>query len=90
MNREVAAANAGSSRCCYVAQSRSVRDKQRVRTAKKVGTRRLFYGALGLLLAGLLLAIGALNGLPLLMVVGGAGMLGAGALQMAWLVRKIG
>ena len=58
---------------------------------KKTGTRKLFYGAIGLLLAGLLLlAIGALNDLPLLVGVGIAGMLGAGALQMAWLVRKIG
>ena len=58
---------------------------------KRAGTRKLFYGALGLLLAGLLLlAIGAINDLPLLMGVGVAGMLGAGALQMAWLVRKIG
>ena len=58
---------------------------------KKAGTRKLFYGAIGLLLVGLLLlAIGALNGLPLLMGVGVAGMLGAGALQVTWLVRKIG
>lgn len=58
---------------------------------KKAGTRKLFYGAIGLLLAGLLLlAIGAINGLPLLVFIGVAGMLGAGALQLAWLVRKIG
>ena len=60
-------------------------------SAKKAGTRKLFYGAIGLLLAGLLLlAIGAIKDLPLLMVVGVAGMLSAGALQLAWLVRKIG
>ena len=58
---------------------------------KKAGTRKLFYGAIGLLLVGLLLlAIGAINDLPLLVLAGVAGMLGAGALQMAWLVRKIG
>ena len=58
-------------------------------TGKKPGTRKLFYGAIGLLLIGLvLLGAGALMDLPLLMVVGGAGMLGAGALQLAWLVRK--
>ena len=58
---------------------------------KKPGTRKLFYGAIGLLLVGLLLvAIGAIISLPLLMLVGVAGMLGAGAVQMAWLVRKIG
>jgi hypothetical protein len=58
---------------------------------KKPGTRKLFYGAIGLLLVGLLLvAIGAINNLPLLMLVGVAGILGAGALQLAWLVRKLG
>ena len=58
---------------------------------KKGGTRKLFYGAIGLLLVGLLLVgIGAVSDLPLLMVVGGAGMLGAGALQLAWLVRRFG
>ncbi len=60
-------------------------------SAEKGGTRKLFYGAIGLLLAGLLLlTIGAINGLPLLVFIGVAGMLGAGALQLAWLVRKIG
>ena len=58
---------------------------------RKARTRKLFYGAIGLLLVGLLLlAIGAINDLLLLVLVGVAGMLGAGALQMAWLVRKIG
>ena len=57
---------------------------------KKASTRKLFYGAIGLLLVGLLLlAIGAINGLPLLVFIGVAGMLGGGALQLAWLVRKI-
>lgn len=57
----------------------------------KPGTRKLFYGAIALLLIGLVLfGAGALKDLPLLMVVGGAGMLGAGALQLAWLVRKLG
>ena len=58
---------------------------------KKPGTRKLFYGATGLLLVGLLLvAIGAIYSLPLLMLVGVAGILGAGALQLAWLVLKLG
>ena len=58
---------------------------------KEPGTRKLFYGAIALLLTGLVLfGAGALRDLPLLMVVGGAGMLGAGALQLAWLVRKLG
>ena len=58
---------------------------------KKASARKLFYGAIGLLLVGLLLlAIGAINDLPLLVFVGVAGMLGAGALQLIWLVRKIG
>ena len=58
---------------------------------KEPGTRKLFYGAIGLLLVGLLLlAIGAINDWPLLVFVGVAGMLGAGALQLAWLVLRIG
>jgi hypothetical protein len=60
-------------------------------TEKRAGTRKLFYGAIGLLLAGLMLfGAGALSNSQLLMIVGVAGMLGAGALQLAWLVRKIG
>ncbi|NIV30418.1 MAG: DUF3040 domain-containing protein [Anaerolineae bacterium] len=58
---------------------------------RKPDTRKLFYGAIALLLIGLVLfGVGALRDLPLLMVVGVAGMLGAGALQLAWLVCKIG
>ena len=60
-------------------------------SAEKAGTRKLFYGAIGLFLAGLLLlAIGAINDLPLLVLVGVAGMLSAGVLQVIWLVRRIG
>lgn len=58
---------------------------------KKPGTRKLFYGSIGLLLAGLLLvAIGAINGWPLLMLVGIVGFLGAGVVQLIWLVRRVG
>ena len=58
---------------------------------RKRGTRKLFYGAIGLLLAGLMLVgIGAVYGWPLLMLVGVAAFLGAGVVQLIWLVRVIG
>jgi hypothetical protein len=58
---------------------------------KKAGSRRLFYGSIVLLLSALLLAaIGAVSNWPLLMLVGVVGILGAMAMQLAWLVRKIG
>jgi hypothetical protein len=57
---------------------------------KKTGTRKLFYGSIGLLLGGLLiLAIGAIYGLPLVMLVGTAGFLGGGVVQLIWLVRRL-
>lgn len=60
-------------------------------TDKKPGTRKLFYGSIGLLLAGLLLlAIGAIYNWPLLMLIGVVGFLGAGFVQLNWLLRKIG
>jgi hypothetical protein len=61
------------------------------RSTKKAGTRKLFYGALGLLLAGLLLvATGALSSSALLMLAGLMGFLGAGVVQLIWLVRRVG
>ena len=58
---------------------------------RKPGTRKLFYGSIGLLLAGLLLvAIGAVYSWPLLMLAGFLGFLGAGIMQLIWLVRKVG
>ena len=60
-------------------------------TAEKAGTRKLFYGAIGLLLAGLLLlAIGALYSLPVLAGIGILGWLGAGLVFLKWLLQRIG
>jgi hypothetical protein len=67
------------------------RTKQEASAGKKPGTRKFFYGSIGLILAGLLLlAIGAVYSLPVVVGIGILGWLGAGLLQLAWLQRKVG
>lgn len=57
----------------------------------KPSTRKYFYGAIGLLLAGLLvLAVGAIYSLPLIVGLGLLGWLGAGLVFLRWLQHRIG
>jgi hypothetical protein len=58
---------------------------------RKPGTRKLFYGSIGLVLGGLLLlAIGAIYSWTLLVLLGVVCFFGAGLVQLNWLLRKIG
>lgn len=58
---------------------------------KKLGTRKYFYGSIGLLLAGLLLlAVGAIYSSPVLMGIGFLGWVGAGLVFLRWLLHRIG
>jgi hypothetical protein len=60
-------------------------------TGKQPGTRKYFYGSVGLLLVGLLvLAAGAVYGQPLVAVVGLLCWLMAGAVRYSWARRKYG
>jgi hypothetical protein len=57
----------------------------------KPGTRKYFYGSIGLLLAGLLLlAVGAIYSSPGLVGIGLLGWVGAGFVFLRWLLHKIG
>lgn len=65
--------------------------KQGSRAEVRPGTRKYFYGAIGLLLAGLLvLAMGAIYTVPLIVGLGLLGWLGAGLVFLRWLQHKIG
>jgi len=57
---------------------------------KKPSTRKLFYGSIGLLLAGLLLlAVGAIYSSPVLVWIGLLGWVGAGFVRLWWLLHKV-
>lgn len=59
-------------------------------TRKRPSTRKLFYGAVGLLLAGLLLlTIGVFYSWAALVLMGVVGLLGAASVFLAWLVLQI-
>lgn len=65
--------------------------KQGSRAEVKPGTRKYFYGAIGLLLAGLLLlAVGAIYSVPALVGIGFLGWVGAGLVFLRWLLHRIG